>query len=210
MATIKKCKGVGKAKGQGCNTELPYSEKNGLKTYKAKYGLGFDCRCYSKWLISSDEGKKMVAATTLKVTKPTRDLKEFEEKEKENKSLSWLLKNTVIACHNYIRKRDQGKPCASCKESYNSRHQAGHFYKAELFSSLKFNEDNIHGQCVGCNVHNEGNESQYRVNLPNIIGKEKYAKLNRLAAEEKIKNHKWDREKLKETRAYYLEKIKQL
>ena len=206
----KKCKGTNKAVGFGCGVELPYSENNGLKTYKAKYGLGFDCSCYPKWLLSSDEGIKKTNNAALKATKATRELKEFEKTEKENKSLSWLLKNTVIACHNYIRKRDEGKPCVSCKEPYNSRHQAGHFYKAELFSTLKFEETNIHNQCVGCNIHKDGNESQYRVNIQSRLTNYEYNRLNDLAKEDKLSNHKWDREKLKEIRAYYLEKIKSL
>lgn len=34
---MKKCK--------GCNEPLPFSERNGLKTYKQKYGYGLDCGC---------------------------------------------------------------------------------------------------------------------------------------------------------------------
>lgn len=210
MAKIKRCKGTGKAKGFGCNTELTYTENNGIKSYKAKYGLGLNCGCYGNWLLNSDEGKKTVEKATLKATKSRRDYESFEKQEKDRKSLNWLLKNTVIACHKYIRKRDQGKPCISCQEPYNSKHQAGHFYKAELFSTLKFDETNIFGQCMGCNIHKEGNESQYRAHIQKRLSKYEFDRLNKLAKEDKLSNHKWDREKLKEIRAYYLEKIKSL
>lgn len=43
------CKGTGKCKGNGCGVKLPYTERNGLKTYKAKFGLGIDCGCYYKF-----------------------------------------------------------------------------------------------------------------------------------------------------------------
>lgn len=208
---MKRCKGSGKTSGYGCAAILPFTTKsNGIRSYKHKHGLGIDCRCWNKFLLESPEGLSILKKTTLQVTKETRDLESFKQKEKDNKSLGWLIKNTVNTCHKYIRLRDQGKPCISCGEPYNSRHQAGHFYKAELFSSLKFNEFNISNQCVGCNIHKEGNESQYRVNLPKRIGKEQYDKLNELAAEDKIKTHKWDRETLKQIRSYYQQKIKEL
>ena len=43
------CKGTSKAKNFGCGEQLPFSERNGLKTYKAKYGLGLDCGCFNNW-----------------------------------------------------------------------------------------------------------------------------------------------------------------
>lgn len=46
---MKKCKGSGKAKNYGCGVSLPFSERNGLKTYKSKYGLGYDCGCIQKY-----------------------------------------------------------------------------------------------------------------------------------------------------------------
>lgn len=46
---MKKCKGTGKAKNFGCGVELPFTEKNGIKTYKATYGLGIDCGCFYKF-----------------------------------------------------------------------------------------------------------------------------------------------------------------
>jgi hypothetical protein len=211
MAKNKRCRGTGRAKGfDACGVELPFTEKNGIRNYKAKYGLGVLCGCYSRWLLSTKEGKEVLESAKLKATKTRREFNEFVENEKKNKSLGWLLKNTVIACHNFIKKRDYGKPCISCGEPYNSNHQAGHFYKAELFSTLKFNELNIHGQCVGCNIRKDGNESEYRVNLPNRIGDENYKELNILAKEDKLKNHKWDRQELEKIRKYYLDKIKKL
>ena len=59
MASIKRCKGTTKeTKGFGCNTELPYTERNGIRSYKAKYGLGYDCRCLAKWSMTTKEGKE--------------------------------------------------------------------------------------------------------------------------------------------------------
>jgi len=207
MIDSKICKGVGKAAGSGCGkmvAVIKYGKAN------RKFGLGLDCRCYSTWLQTTDVGKELLSKHTLNATKTTREFKEFEKEEKTRKSLSWLLKNTVIACHEYIRLRDKGKACISCQEPYNSGHQAGHYYKAEKFSNIKFNEFNINGQCVGCNIRKDGNESEYRVHLPKRIGLENVQELDRLSKEYKILGFKWDREKLIETRKYYLTKIKEL
>lgn len=207
----KVCKGTGKAKGfDGCGEPLPYSERNNIKSYKAKFGLGIVCGCYSKWLTSTNEGKNEIKKATLKATKQRREYEAFEKEEKERKSLSILLNNTKIACHTYIKERDKGKPCISCGEPYRSDFQAGHGFKSELFSTLRFNEFNINGQCVGCNIHKDGNESAYMSRLPERIGQDNFNELLHLSKMDKIIDHKWDREELLEIRSYYKQKLKEL
>lgn len=196
----KPCKGAGKAKGYGCGSlEL-------VRTY----GLGYSCGCYPKWLYSTKEGKEKVKRATLIATKDSRELKAEEERIKEETKLSYLLVNTRTVCHNYIRKRDKGKPCISCGTKWRPNFQAGHFYKAELYSTLKFHQDNIHGQCSKCNIREEGNLSKYAVELPKRIGLEKYESLNRLAYKEKQSTFKWNREELKRIREKYKKLLKSL
>jgi hypothetical protein len=207
---MKKCKGTGVAKGYGCNTPLPFTKRNGLKSYKSKYGLGIDCKCYQKWLVSTNEGKEKMQAAALKATKPRREFEEFEKEEKERKSLNTLLTNTKNACHTYIKARDKGKPCISCGVPYRSDFQAGHCFKSELFSTIRFHENNIHGQCIGCNIHKDGNEAAYISRLPERIGKEKVVELLKLSKLDKKIDHKWDREQLIEVRKYYQKKLKEL
>jgi len=200
----KPCKGNANAKGYGC----------GKPTLHRVYGLGKMCGCYSDWLLNSEQGKIKLQKSIIKATAPRlkaeKELEEARVAKRKRTGLGWLIKNTVIACHEYIRARDKGKNCISCQQPYNPDHQAGHYFKSELFSTIKFNEDNIHGQCKGCNLMKEGNESQYRVNLPNRIGKERFEALNHLASNEKKVSHKWEREDLKQIRAYYKSKLKEL
>jgi len=67
-------------------------------------------------------------------------------------------------CHKYIRKRDESKPCISCgKYSYNK--QAGHYKPDGQNSLLRYNEYNIHGQCIECNINKSGNTALYKANL---------------------------------------------
>ena len=209
----KKCKGTGKAKGYGCGNELQYSEFNGKKTYLSRYGLGMSC-CYPDWLYNTDEGKALLNKAVIKSQAPRKKIEaelEEEKQQKKNRSvISRLLQTLKVGCHAYIRERDKGKPCISCGIAWDPSFQAGHFYKAELFPSIRHHEDNIHGQCVQCNMRKEGNESEYRVNLPKRIGEDKFKALNDLAAQEKKNDFKWDREVLSEKNKYYRAKIKEI
>lgn len=207
MIDKKKCKGNGVARGYGCDDIVPvslYGQSNRV------YGLGKSCGCYSNWLITSPEGKLKMEKATIKASKPRLDLEKAKEETKRNKSLSALLINVRTVCHDYIKKRDYGKPCISCGEPWHKDFQAGHYYKAELYSTLKYNEDNIHGQCEGCNIRKEGNLSEYAVKLPKRIGELAFKQLNRLAELDHQQDFKWDRIELNEIREQYKRKIKSL
>lgn len=195
-----KCKGIGKAKGfAGC----------GVMTYYRKYGLCM-ANCYPEWLLHTDAGKIELEKAQLKAEKPRKELEEAEKQKKNRDKITTLIKSVIDVCHKYIRKRDKGKPCIACGTPWMENFHASHFYKSELYSSLKFHEDNIHGGCVKCNIPLEGNLSEYAVNLPKRIGKERFEELNRLAEMEKRLDHKWDREELKRIRTHYRDKLKEL
>lgn len=195
----KKCKGTGIAKGYGCGT---------LTLYRT-YGLGKMC-CYADWLLNSENGKIKTAKSIIKVSEPRIELEKIKDDKKREVKLSNLIDSVKQTCHKYIRLRDKYKECISCGSPWHDKFQAGHFYKAELFSTIKFNEYNINGQCVKCNIRKEGNESEYRVNLPKRIGKDNFKELNYLASLDKKTKHKWCREELTKTRNYYKVKLNQL
>lgn len=196
----KPCKGTGKAKGYGCNKP----------TLHRVYGLGKMCGCYSDWLLNSEQGKIKLQKSIIKATKPRRELEKAASERKTRNSLETLKENVKTVCHTYIKLRDKYKPCITCGQPWHSDFQAGHFYKAELFSTIKYHELNINGQCQGCNIRKDGNESQYRVNLPSRIGIDNYRELERLASLEKQTNFKWDRSELNNIRNYYKQKLKEL
>jgi len=116
------------------------------------------------------------------------------------KKLKASLINTKMQIHAYIRKRDQHKNCISCGVEWNDTFQAGHFYSANSFNTLKFNLDNIHGQCRKCNLFLEGNFDNYALNLPNRIGQDRYYELVKLAGIDKQYSKVWDLDNLKEIR----------
>jgi len=164
------------------------------------YGLAKTCKCYFSWLLESDEGKIKVEKSILKATKDRRELESEEIKTKSRSKLTTALNTTKNYVHSFVHKRDKGMPCAACGCLYSSSMDASHYYKAELFSSLKFNIDNIHLCCIKCNRMNDGNLSEYAVRLPLIIGEERFKELNRLASIDKVGNFKWDIEELNRIR----------
>ncbi|EBB1602925.1 recombination protein NinG, partial [Salmonella enterica subsp. enterica serovar Typhimurium] len=70
---------------------------------------------------------------------------------------------------------------------------------------LRFDERNIHKQCVVCNQHKSGNLVPYRVMLIERIG---------IAAVDEIesdhKRHRWTTEECKAIKAEYQQKLKDL
>ena len=161
-------------------------------------------------MLNTPQGREKLQKMTIKVTKSRTDLEKLEKDTTERKSLAYYLNTTKTICHKYIRERDRGKPCVSCAQPWKSDFDAGHWKKAELFSTLKFNENNIFGQCIGCNRYKDGNVQEYDNRVHLRIGIEGKAEIERLAGIDKQLNHKWDRSELLKIRDYYKEKLKKL
>jgi len=145
--------------------------------------------------------------------KKENDIKKIDTlilEKRQKQSLSRNLKNTVQIVHKYIRQRDIGKPCISCGCNYKDDFDAGHFYPAGKFTELKFDLDNIHGQCIQCNRFKEGEFEMYSLSLPNRIGIERYKELVK-RAENSIKTFKkWNKEELKQIQNEVKKKIKKI
>tara|TARA_R110000772_G_scaffold262895_1_gene382265 strand:- start:1175 stop:1777 length:603 start_codon:yes stop_codon:yes gene_type:complete len=193
-----KCKGTGKAQGYGCGTMTMYRV----------FGL---CKmnCYPDWLLNSEQGKILLYKAQLKATQPRIDLEKAQQERKQTTTLSNLIQSTVNVCHKSIRERDKHKPCISCGANWNEHFQAGHFYKAELYSSLRFDEININGQCRICNLHKDGNFQGYREGFIKRYSAEQLEELETKARDYKHQSFKWDREELKDKRLYYNNKLKE-
>lgn len=96
----------------------------------------------------------------------------------------------------YIRKRDEGKPCVSCGQFKVL--QAGHYYPVSGYDGLRFNLDNIHGECARCNCFDESHLIHYGKNLLDRIGQERLDALNQAAADYKMNGYRWTRAELNE------------
>jgi hypothetical protein len=197
MIKEKKCKGINKAISfQGCGKLVNVAFR--------KYGLCSSC--YAEFLTETEVGKVILFKTINKVQKPRIELEKAHKEHKEKKGIAGALLITKTVVHAYVRKRDKGKNCISCGCNWNPEFEAGHHYSANSFTTLKFNLDNIAGQCFFCNNKLEGNFSNYALNLPKRIGVERYNELVRLASIDKQFSKVWNLENLKEIR----ENIKKL
>lgn len=172
----------------------------GVKQYKRTYGLGHNCRCYQKWLITTPEGREKVKRSTLKATAPRKELERAEIRIKSERAIPAALASTKAAVHGYVQARDKGKPCISCGTPYKEDFHAGHMFKAELYSTVRFDFLNINGQCQYCNLRMDGNVAEYMLRLPQRIGQEKFDMLLKRAKQDKKVAHKWDLEILKTIR----------
>jgi len=187
----KTCNGINQAKGfKGC----------GKPTLYRQYGLGKMCGCYSKWLLTTDNGKLHLSKAILKASKPRLELEKADNEKRQSESLKLAKSNTKQVVHEFVRERDKYKPCVSCGCEWNSDFQAGHHYKAETFETLKYNLDNINGQCYRCNNFMDGAFDNYALNLPKRIGQERYNNLVYLASIDKQQSKVWNFDNLKAIR----------
>ena len=107
------------------------------------------------------------------------------------KSIPQLIEIATKKFNTFIRSRDEGRPCISC--NLFTSLQAGHFYSGGHYPALRFNEDNVNGQCMRCNYYLSGDLNNYRKNLIEKIGIERVEKLDMLADYHKKHGFKWER-----------------
>lgn len=158
-------------------------------------------------------------ACAIEYTKRQREKKQAEAERKAKreerarqqarknslKKLSDWEKEAQAEVNRYIRLRDKGQPCISCGKPWQSNFQAGHYVPKGRSSLLRFEPDNIHGQCPQCNMYESGNLIPYRQNLVAKIGLER---VEQLEANRNMK--RWTVEELQAIKAEYKAKAKRL
>ena len=50
-------------------------------------------------------------------------------------------------------------------------------FSVGAYPNLRFNENNVHGQCIECNLHKHGNVKEYDLRLQNILSDKEYNEL---------------------------------
>jgi hypothetical protein len=94
----------------------------------------------------------------------------------------WQLVSIAIRlrdadCHGQVE-------CISCNyKGYYIRDkiQAGHFFQSRNFGGVRWNFDNIHGQCQFCNGGRQGNVYRYYKKLVSKIGQSRIDKIDNTA-----------------------------
>jgi len=104
----------------------------------------------------------------------------------------------------WIRLRDKGQPCISCRDNFPKKENAGHYFNANNHWNVRFDEDNVHLQCEYCNTYRSGNLTNYQTNLIKKIGQTKYDEL----CEKSNKTRHFTIDELKQITEEYKKKIK--
>lgn len=133
-----------------------------------------------------------------------------KRKPRKMSDLSGAEKKAWKAFSEYIRRKDADRNgivrCVTCSRPYHwKRMDAGHYVKS-THKLVKFDEMNVHAQCVHCNKALAGAESEYREYIIEHYG---VGELNRLEAS-KGKICKRTVAEFKEIEELYKQKIKGL
>lgn len=134
--------------------------------------------------------------------------KKWAKEKKARKETLMTLQDYIKACQQvfnaFIRLRDANKPCISCGRTLKGKYDAGHYYSVGAYPNLRFDEDNVHGQCTHCNMHKGGNISEYALGLPQRIGKESFEALT----ERRMMPRNYSIPEIKEKIEYYKSLVK--
>ena len=124
-------------------------------------------------------------------------------------TIGWWKKDLDSVFSHYIRQKDAVNEIATCvtcgARAHWKKMQNGH-YVARNHMSTRYDEENCHVQCVGCNMFKGGNMDEYSLFLIKQYGKAILPKLNK----KKQTIHKMSIPDYQELVEIYKEKIKEL
>ena len=165
-----------------------------------------------KYCLQSDECIKAfsIYAKELTAKKKVSDWKAQKKVLKEKlKTLSDYEAEAKKSFQKWVRLRDENLPCISCYRFDCKDWAGGHYFKAEIYSGLIFDERNCHKQCNSyCNGFKGGAQAEYRIGLVNRYG-EQFVK--ELEADSVIKrDYKYTKQELIDIKKKYDALIKTL
>jgi hypothetical protein len=136
--------------------------------------------CPRTFVPISSMAKVCSVPCSLELVRQDKARKEARAKREERKSLreriekaktrGQHLRELQAAFNAWIRARDAGQPCISCRRHHQGQWHAGHYRSVGSEPALRFEPDNCHLQCAPCNTHLSGNLIPYRANLIQKIG----------------------------------------
>jgi hypothetical protein len=131
-------------------------------------------------------------------------------KREAMKTIPELIAEVQTAFNEFIRLRDRHKGCFVCGCAFpvgqlGGDFDAGHIRSRGAAGHLRFNEDNCHGECKACNSSTGAKPHQIEAGAIARIGQARY---------DALKNdntpHKWTKDELRDLRALYRAKVKEL
>jgi hypothetical protein len=161
-----------------------------------------------------------VCSPTCARRKVEADKKAEKAKDKERAAaiepIRKLVKAAQDAFNEWVRMRDAHLPCISCDETNppmtaGGQWDAGHYKGRGAFPEMRFDEDNCHKQCKGCNGGSKHPgkartvAANYEVRLIARIGQERVDRLN-----EPRELLKLDRDTLRQIKVAYRGRLRDL
>lgn len=130
--------------------------------------------------------------------------------KKKSKSPLALIKDELMGlAKKFIKLRD-GPTCWTCGKRglIGSDFHGGHFIRDSVGGViLRYDEDNIHPQCMSCNIFKGGNEGEYTLRMIKEYGAEFVEEMFRKKHQEKTK---WGMQDYRDKIEYYKVKIEEL
>lgn len=124
------------------------------------------------------------------------------------KGVSKLIQELQTVFNEYIRERDKGSPCISCRAPYFS--DCGHLFKVSIRPAMRFHPGAAHGQCRECNSMHDGNYEAFCKGIADRYGAEYLTEVIQEANNSRKTQHKWSRTELEEMILFFKNEIKKL
>lgn len=151
-----------------------------------------------------------------RLVRETKKVERVQTKARKEaiKTIPQLIKEAQVEFNAYRRLSDKlaGHPCISCGRPLDwgtdgGSHQvdAGHYRSTGSAAHLRFDERNVHAQCVNCNRYGSGRAVDYRIGLVNRLGLDAVE-----ALEADNTPIKWDRDTLRQIKTIYRAKLRDL
>lgn len=106
-----------------------------------------------------------------------------------------LKKKLQSVFNHYIRLRDSEDgygTCISCRKAVQVKgSNAGHYFTRGGHPAVRYDEDNVHLQCIYCNLRAGGNIAEYSIYLEIKLGEERFEALRDRRFGEFKRNRQW-------------------
>jgi|GEM_PF-1316033 len=166
----KPCKGTGKAIGSGCGVKVVQIAR--------VYGLGKECGCYVKWLLTTTEGKAKLERHTLKSKGSAQKQQSCDWNKRRTKMNIELMsadgyraKYIQPLINHIARLIDKDQPCIASQFT-TGKMSGGHYHSVGSNLTLALNLHNVHLQSYQSNGPQGGQHIKYRHGLIDVYGQD--------------------------------------
>lgn len=175
---------------------------------KLEQGQRIHAECIAPWADAQAEKAQRAQAKKARAAAKV-ERASIRARKEAIKTIAQLIADAQIVFNAFIRERDKGKGCFVCGRTFTDKpgqvQHAGHVRSRGAAGHLRFNEDNCHGECEGCNGPHGAKPHQIEAGAIARIGAERYAAL---CADNTP--HKWQRDELIAIKHEYRAKLKEL